>query len=273
MNARDAQLLRLGGLWGLGKVEEFLVEWAELRYQIMHDFDLLPVPYASAITPEQLQGLDPLLGPSAFAGPLPGPTRRQNKLPSDDYTIRTASLRDIAHLTSIEHNAAQLYASIPALAWIADRGQTLPLGLLRAACGKGTLWVATYNELPDEYNDTPIAFLCSTMLDNGLYICGVSVEPQHQTRGLGRLLIETVEEYARLQGIPRVTLSTDTQVSWGAPFYSRLGFREIRPELVGPQHLAITEDQQARGLDMSRRCIMIEHIYSTSVPIVDKDHI
>ena len=181
------------------------------------------------------------------------------ELPSDEYAIRQAHRRDIGYLASIELSAANLFRQIPALAWIAEAGNTLPLSKLSSACKAGTLWVATYDAVPVAY-DTPIAFLCARPLDECLFVDEVSVSSQHQCKGLGKLLLKTAEMHAKNHGLKRLSLSTDREAPWNGPFYSRLGLREISGEFVGPGHLAISEKEEDEGLDMDRRCIMVKNL-------------
>jgi hypothetical protein len=53
-----------------------------------------------------------------------------------------------------------------------------------------------------------------------------------------------------------VTLSTFRHVAWNAPFYARLGFRELAEEQLGPGLRRVRADEARRGLDLSRRLVM-----------------
>lgn len=52
----------------------------------------------------------------------------------------------------------------------------------------------------------------------------VIIRPQHRGAGLGRRMIEHVQEWAREQGMTRVTLLADRDNTPALDFYARLGF-------------------------------------------------
>jgi ribosomal protein S18 acetylase RimI-like enzyme len=55
----------------------------------------------------------------------------------------------------------------------------------------------------------------------------VFVDPDHRNRGIGRALISSVEEWARLKGASGVSLQVAAANGRGRSFYEGLGFREI----------------------------------------------
>ena len=53
-----------------------------------------------------------------------------------------------------------------------------------------------------------------------------------------------------------MTLTTFRAVPWNMPFYSRLGFEVIPAEQLGPELVAVVENETARGLDPRDRVVM-----------------
>jgi predicted N-acetyltransferase YhbS len=53
----------------------------------------------------------------------------------------------------------------------------------------------------------------------------MDVDPANGQRGIGSALVETVCDWAQLQGYPAISLSTFRNLPWNACLYSRLGFR------------------------------------------------
>lgn len=55
------------------------------------------------------------------------------------------------------------------------------------------------------------------------------VRPNHRRQGLGQLLLEHLETYARQRGIPRLRLETGIHQREAIALYERLGFGRIPP--------------------------------------------
>jgi GNAT superfamily N-acetyltransferase len=104
--------------------------------------------------------------------------------------------------------------------------------------------------------DTPIGFVLVDVVDGAAHIEQVSIHPDQARRGLGRLLIDHVADWARDRGLSGLTLTTFEQVAWNGPYYERLGFIAVPPAEQGPQLRAIREHEAAIGLDRWRRVAM-----------------
>ena len=68
------------------------------------------------------------------------------------------------------------------------------------------------------------------------YFGMLSVEPSLKGIGLGRLLIETVEEHARKQGCQAMDITVVNLRTELPPYYGRFGY-EISGELPPPEHM------------------------------------
>ena len=75
----------------------------------------------------------------------------------------------------------------------------------------------------------------------------MSVRPTAGHQGRGRALVEAVCSWAAANGYPAVTLTTFRDVPWNAPFYSKLGFRELTELTPGLE--AIRSHERAIGDD------------------------
>jgi GNAT superfamily N-acetyltransferase len=84
----------------------------------------------------------------------------------------------------------------------------------------------------------------------------INVHPDHGRRGIGRALVLEVARWARTAGATVLGLTTFRDVAWNAPFYRRLGFRELAPAGLLPSHREILDDERRRGLPMERRVLM-----------------
>jgi GNAT superfamily N-acetyltransferase len=75
--------------------------------------------------------------------------------------------------------------------------------------------------------DLPVAYLLLEELDGWAHIDQVTVHPDHARQGLGRSLILEAGRWAAKRGLQGLTLTTFLDVPWNAPYYRRLGFREV----------------------------------------------
>jgi len=165
------------------------------------------------------------------------------------YTIRLTRADDIDSLPGIERAASQLFA---AWGWDDDllAGVTPP-DVLRAALAVGRLWIAA------DADDRPVGFAMASIVDGRAHLDEIDVQPDHGQRGLGRALVERVCAWAAAEGLPAVTLTTERDIPWNAPFYQRLGFAILPPPAWTPGLRAIVEREARAGVDPAGRVVMI----------------
>ncbi|MFD7641756.1 GNAT family N-acetyltransferase [Kitasatospora sp. NPDC059795] len=114
----------------------------------------------------------------------------------------------------------------------------------------GRLWVGA------DPADRPQGFLPARPLDGCAHIEQVSVHPSAAGRGLGRELIDHVEGWAAGRGLAALTLSTFRSVPWNAPYYRRLGFRELADDRLTAALRQVLAEEAAFGLDLADRVCM-----------------
>ncbi len=169
-------------------------------------------------------------------------------LPSG-LAIRLARSGDADLLPDVERSAGLLFKTIPDLAWIA--GDTVQSAEHhREFIAAGTEWVAV------DHEDRPVGFLSAGVEGDLLHIWELSVADGFQRRGLGAALVATATAYARARGLTAVTLTTFRNVAWNAPFYARLGFRELHDEEVDERLARIFKVEAFLGIPIERRCAM-----------------
>ncbi|MEP7341403.1 MAG: GNAT family N-acetyltransferase [Acidobacteriota bacterium] len=135
------------------------------------------------------------------------------------YTIRLARAEELEYLREIEFASGALFAEV-GLHEVAE-SDSLPLDVLQDQQRAGLVWVAA------DAGDLAVGFAAASEMGNTIYLEQISVHPAHGRRGIGRLLIETLCDWAVANSYQAVTLLTFRDVSWNAPFYSRLGFRPL----------------------------------------------
>ena len=172
------------------------------------------------------------------------------------YTFRRATEKDIDTLTAIETNAASIFKDIPELADLG--GSHVAVETIHDWLSNGRVYIA-------EDNGTPAGFVAAIPRDTAVYVAEVSTLPAYQGKGVGTALLGLVMDWARERAAstddrPRVSLTTYREVSWNAPWYRKLGFKEVEPETIGPKHVQkVRYDREERNLERNgyTRCCML----------------
>ena len=92
----------------------------------------------------------------------------------------------------------------------------------------GRAWAAV------DDHDEPVGFVVADVIDGAVHIEQISVHPAHARQRIGAMLLDHVAGWAARQGLPALTLITFRGVPWNAPYYERLGFRELAPAELTP---------------------------------------
>jgi len=158
-------------------------------------------------------------------------------------TIRSARADDLPRLAAIETSGAETFAAHGLGHLLADGSPPAPDGHWAAALAAGLIWIA------DEAGRGPIGFLAGELADDGLYIAEVDVVMDRQRHGHGRRLLAAAIDWARARRLPALTLTTFLHIPWNAPFYARLGFRELDPAETPPHLAAALAKEAARGFE------------------------
>jgi GNAT superfamily N-acetyltransferase len=163
------------------------------------------------------------------------------------YTISAARPHDLTQLPAIELAASRLFAGMAPESIL---NMTTSQDALKQAQLDGHLWVVLANE-------TPVGFALVEIVErDAVHLEEIDVHPDHGRRGLGTRLVMHVCRWAAAAGFQSVTLNTDRDVPWNAPFYARLGFKVVPHEELSPALRAVFENETRRGLDPSRRVVM-----------------
>jgi GNAT superfamily N-acetyltransferase len=161
------------------------------------------------------------------------------------YSIRAATPADVPLLPDIEKQAAQQFKQTRHSDF-ADA----PLAADDIDLERDWVWVVV------DFSNAPVGFVIVRGFGYALHIQEIDVHPAHARRGLGRMLIEHVAQWAMEQDVTALTLTTFDDVPWNAPYYARLGFRVLDIQAL-PQHLrAIREYEAAQCFPMQHRVCM-----------------
>lgn len=162
--------------------------------------------------------------------------------------IRPARADELERLRGIEFAAGEIFRSCGMDAIADDEPFTVTeLALFQA---RGGALVFT------DASDVPVAYLLLERLDGNAHVEQLSVHPSHARRGLGSELLDTAEKWAQAEGLAWLTLTTFRDVPWNAPYYRRLGFEELDPELLDDGLRGILECEALLGLSRWPRIAM-----------------
>jgi ribosomal protein S18 acetylase RimI-like enzyme len=166
--------------------------------------------------------------------------------------IRPAKQSDIPLLKAVEESAARAFIGSN-VGDVADR--TIDPALLQKLSDRGTLWVA----VDDANGNEIVGFAACYPLDGFFYLHEISVAQGQQGKGIGRRLMNVLEDYAFDQNYPYVGLVTFRDIRWNGPFYKSRGYKEIAPDLYSGLHNKFKDDIRG-GMDPAMRCVMIKVI-------------
>jgi len=107
-----------------------------------------------------------------------------------------------------------------------------------------------------DHADLPVAYLLADAVDGAGHVEQVSVIPGYARRGLGRVLLVHVCEWALGNGLKAVTLTTFVNIPWNAPYYERCGFRRLSADDLTPGLQRIRREEAEHGLDAGSRVCM-----------------
>lgn len=172
--------------------------------------------------------------------------------PAHHYSIRSVRQRELAKLPVIEQAAGRLFANTRH-AWI-DGDEGMGLASFEYWFAHGKIWVAV-----DEA-DEPVGFAVAHEVDGNAYLHELDVDPRHGRRGVGARLIDTVTAWARENSYPAVTLATCVDIPWNAPYYTRLGFRMLCEDELGPGLQKIRDHEIEAGWAPEDRVCMIRPV-------------
>lgn len=160
--------------------------------------------------------------------------------------LRAATTADIPRMHQIEEDAAELFAGLGlidiedmALVSLSDHAFAIDAGLSLIA----------------EVEGRAAGFLVGARHGEHLYLHELDVDRAYQKRGVGAALVREFLALARRQGAKSVYLSTFRDPPWNAPFYRKVGFRDVARGDYLPWMTAI-ESEQAKFLDIATRVFM-----------------
>jgi GNAT superfamily N-acetyltransferase len=174
----------------------------------------------------------------------------QNPGPAPSTWIRPARSNELSVVVDIDDDACTAYSDIGLRV---SFGDDHPLSVSerrrwQQALDEGRLLVACAGA------GEPVGFAAFGLVDGRPFLHQISVRRAHARRGVGRALLERVYAWSVRPG--ELWLTTYRHVPWNGPWYEREGFREVSPDVAGPELQAILEAE--RGLpDPDEHVLMV----------------
>jgi GNAT superfamily N-acetyltransferase len=168
--------------------------------------------------------------------------------PPAGITIRPAGTADLPALQEIEVAAGEQFRAVGMPEIAGDEPPSL--GELAAFQAEGRILVAV------EDSGHPVGYLLLDKLDRDAHVGQVSVHPEFARQGIGRALLEAAADWGRSQGLENLTLTTFAGVPWNAPYYRRLGFRDLTETELGPDLARVRDAEAAAGLARWPRVVL-----------------
>lgn len=167
---------------------------------------------------------------------------------ASSVTFRFAAPHDAHAVRTIEFEAGQRFVSV-GMAGIAD-APPMQVDLVNRKIAAQQIVVAV------AAGETCVGFVMFEPQATRLYVQELDVLTAYAGQRIGAALIEQVAQLARAQQLTQLTLSTYREVPWNAPYYRRLGFREIEEAELDAALIERRNAHIARGLDESKRVFM-----------------
>jgi GNAT superfamily N-acetyltransferase len=167
---------------------------------------------------------------------------------SASVSIRGVRTADVGRLQAIQLAAGDAFRNV-GMGSVAE-SPPLPAESLSGYRKAGRAWVAV------DDHDEPVGFVVADVIDEAAHIEQVSVHPAHARQRIGAMLLDHVAGWAARQGLAALTLITFRGVPWNAPYYERLGFRELAPAELTPGLAALWTAAPGAGRDSPERVCM-----------------
>lgn len=174
--------------------------------------------------------------------------------PQGPYFYRKGQYQELEALASVERSAAEKYRLF-GQGHLID-GSTMPYDRLKAMFKEGHVWVAL-----DIYG--PIGYVCGENIDGSFHVAEISVAYEFQGVGIGKKLMNTMIEDVIKERFRSITLTTFRDIFWNAPWYTKFGFYEVNPKLVGGSFENLLEEEEINlRLDRRFRLLMMKPLHT-----------
>ncbi|MBK9204380.1 MAG: GNAT family N-acetyltransferase [Candidatus Obscuribacter sp.] len=169
------------------------------------------------------------------------------------YQTGRSTTDQISILQAIENDAALLFDTIPGYSYCIDlpcRTYDEHLEVLQ----KGVALVAL------DPTNCIAGFALILPVDNRPHLLELAVAREHQGKGVGNILLDSVKQWIITNKHSAITLTTFREIPWNMPWYQRSGFVEFAPGTDSPELLAICQHERESEVGLKPRVAMIKRL-------------
>lgn len=171
----------------------------------------------------------------------------------EGYTLRLATAADLEAMRDVERDAGRRFLEFPVDTGLHEIAEDDPpaIDVLEAYLDNDAAWVVTH-----DVDGSVVAYAVASMIDDDAHLDQVSVRCDHQGRGLGTVLVETVCDWATELDFEAITLTTFRDVPFNGPYYRHLGFEIVPERRCGEELQSLRDHERFIGLDVQPRVVM-----------------
>ncbi len=164
-----------------------------------------------------------------------------------EYSIRLANKHDLLKLAQIEKEAGKRFSGMGLVDHLL--GQTLPPAKLIELIEKKQVLIACVKNVP-------VGFAAVSVIGKNAYLEEIDVLPEHGRQGHGARLIQLIIEWATLNELNALILSTFLDVQWNAPYYQKFGFRVLDVHESNDDLKQKRREEKEHGMPIDKRVFM-----------------
>jgi GNAT superfamily N-acetyltransferase len=167
------------------------------------------------------------------------------------FLIRLALEEDLPRILELERLSGERFKPYG----LKNRVEVLtPKELLLTGICNQRCWVVTIK------NDCPVGFALVSTVGKFAHLDELDVLPAYGCKGLGSALLDVVDNWACINGLKTIVLTTFSHIPWNAPFYAKQGFKVLNPEKFSEEVKQILKEETARGVPTEKRVVMHKNL-------------
>ena len=168
----------------------------------------------------------------------------------NNFKLRPAKITELSRLVYIDDRASELFCTV---GMKFNFEASHPFVIAEVERWKNAIHHGNAIFVVDPL-DNPVGFSIVNIVDNCHYLDQISVHPDFMGMGLGKKLLLASIDWSQKNAL---WLTTYSHVKWNAPWYKKLGFKEVLFSQCSPGIQKILLAQQEVLPDPEKRIAMV----------------